>query len=128
MDSPKSPAAPSSYSPWSLFQLLPSLRRGNSPESDNMSGAKDPEKAMEVVDDNNHDGGDSEEEIEDDSATGGDSAKVSAALLKNPAVMAALQGKLDGMIGSPSGYIQVGTHRVQAPFLIVPDECHCGYI
>ena len=35
---------------------------------------------------------------------GGDPS-MAAALLKNPAVMAALQGKLDAMVGSNSGYI-----------------------
>lgn len=39
----------------------------------------------------------------------------SAALLKNPAVMAALQGKLDGMVGSPSGYVQVIGTLIKLP-------------
>ncbi len=70
----------------------------------NKASAKDPEKAMEVVDN------DSEEEIEEDGAEDGKTAggdSVSSQLLKNPAVMAALQGKLDSMVGNPSGYIQV---------------------
>ena len=34
---------------------------------------------------------------------------LTAEMLKNPALMQALQGKLDGIIGTPSGYIEVGT-------------------
>ena len=64
----------------------------------------DPEKAMDVVN-NDH----SEEEVEDSDDEGNNklTANVTSQLLKNPAVMAALQGKLDGMVGTPSGYIQV---------------------
>ncbi len=62
--------------------------------------SKDPEKA--VV--NN----DSEEEIEEDDADGeGAGDNVSSQLLKNPAVMAALQNRLDSMVGAPSDYIKV---------------------
>ena len=32
---------------------------------------------------------------------------LTAEMLKNPALMQALQGKLDGIIGTPSGYIEV---------------------
>ena len=34
---------------------------------------------------------------------------LTAEMLKNPALMQALQGKLDGIIGTPSGYIEVRT-------------------
>jgi len=71
----------------------------------------DPEKAMEVVDDNDHESLD-----EDDDEEGGDKMEVvgkkagagalTAEMLKNPALMQALQGKLDGIIGTPSGYIE----------------------
>jgi nucleosome assembly protein 1-like 1 len=59
--------------------------------------SSDPEKAM---DDHDH------ESLDEDEDEGGDHSKVTAALLKDPAVMAALQGRLQGMIGSPSGYIK----------------------
>eukprot|EP00095_Tigriopus_kingsejongensis_P004518 maker-scaffold532_size145644-snap-gene-0.28 protein:Tk04518 transcript:maker-scaffold532_size145644-snap-gene-0.28-mRNA-1 annotation:"hypothetical protein CAPTEDRAFT_163453" len=62
--------------------------------------SKDPEKAMEVVDDDHED---IEDEEEDEA---GNDGQVAAALLKNPAVMAALQGKLNSMVGTPSGYIE----------------------
>jgi len=72
----------------------------------------DPEKAMEVVDDNDHESLDED----DEAATDGDKMEVvgkkagagalTAEMLKNPALMQALQGKLDGIIGTPSGYIQ----------------------
>jgi len=58
----------------------------------------DPEKAM-LVDD-------SHEEVEDEEEAGNDTAMVTKEMLKNPAVLAALQGKLDSMAGSMSGYIQ----------------------
>lgn len=58
----------------------------------------DPEKAMEVVD---H----SDLEDEEDE-TGPDAATLSSELLKNPAVVQALQGKLGSIIGTPSGYIK----------------------
>ena len=35
---------------------------------------------------------------------------LTAEMLKNPALMQALQGKLDGIIGTPSGYIEVRLH------------------
>ena len=35
---------------------------------------------------------------------------LTAEMLKNPALMQALQGKLDGIIGTPSGYIEVQLH------------------
>jgi len=64
----------------------------------------DPEKAMDVVDDEHED----LEDDDDETGVNGDAktTSVSAELLKNPAVMAALQGKLGSMAGSPSGYIQ----------------------
>lgn len=55
----------------------------------------DPEKAIEVHSDDH-------EDIEDDE----DEENVSSKLLSDPKVMAALQGKLGSMVGSPSGYIQ----------------------
>ena len=45
-----------------------------------------------------------EEEVEEEEAGEGDAA---AQLMRNPAVLAALQGRLDGL-GSPAGYIEVG--------------------
>ena len=61
--------------------------------------ADDPEKAMDVTDE-------SEEEIDDDGEAK-DSKTLTSELLKNPAVMSALQGRLDAMAGSASGYIKV---------------------
>jgi len=59
----------------------------------------DPEKAM-VVDD-------SHEELEDEEEAGADlSAADKQKILMNPALLSALQGKLDSMAGSLSGYIQ----------------------
>jgi len=59
----------------------------------------DPEKAM-VVDD-------SHEELEDEEEGGADlSAADRQKILMNPALLSALQGKLDSMAGSLSGYIQ----------------------
>ncbi len=57
----------------------------------------DPEKAMDV-----ENGSGEEEEVD-----GVDAKNLSAELLKNPAVMSALQGKLDAMVGMNSGYIAV---------------------
>merc|ERR1719412_453040 len=67
---------------------------------------------MEVVDDNDHESLDED----DEAATDGDKMEVvgkkagagalTAEMLKNPALMQALQGKLDGIIGTPSGYIE----------------------
>ena len=63
----------------------------------------DPEKAM-LVDGNSS----NEEEIDEDGVEeGGDKNSITAQMLKNPAVMAALQGKLDSMAGTMSGYIDV---------------------
>jgi len=59
----------------------------------------DPEKAM-LVDD-------SHEELEDEEEGGADlSAADRQKILMNPALLSALQGKLDSMAGSLSGYIQ----------------------
>ena len=58
----------------------------------------DPEKAMEV--ENEH------EDVEDEEVDG-DNAKQVSELLKNPALMEALQGKLGQMVGMNSGYIAV---------------------
>jgi len=58
----------------------------------------DPEKAMEV--ENDH------EDIDDEEADGVVAKSTMAAeLLKNPAMFAALQGKLNSMVGHNSGYI-----------------------
>jgi len=61
----------------------------------------DPEKQMIVEDGSDHDDESSDEE-------GGKGAPASNAvnLLQDPAVMAALQGKLGSMVGQASGYIQ----------------------
>jgi nucleosome assembly protein 1-like 1 len=60
----------------------------------------DPEKQMIV-----EDGSDHEDMSSDEDAA--DAAKTNAAsLLKDPAVLAALQGKLGSMVGQPSGYIK----------------------
>ena len=64
---------------------------------------KDPEKAMDVVDSDHED----VEEDDDDVAGGDPAAQAKAALLQNPALLSALQGKLNGMVGTSSGYIQV---------------------
>jgi len=60
-----------------------------------MSNKQDPEKALETMDDADADA----EEVDQ-----GDQG-VAAQLMRNPQVLAALQGRLDGMIGSPSGYV-----------------------
>jgi len=58
----------------------------------------DPEKAMEV--ENDH------EDIDDEEVDGQNAKSTMAAeLLKNPAMFAALQGKLNSMVGVNSGYI-----------------------
>jgi len=58
----------------------------------------DPEAALPVEDDH--------ESMEDEEDDDEDSGKVAAKLLRDPAVMAALQGKLNSMVGTNSGYIQ----------------------
>jgi len=64
-----------------------------------MSGDKDTEKAM-LVEDDQHEDMSSDEE---DNAV---AAQDASSLLKDPAVLAALQGKLGSMVGQNSGYIQ----------------------
>ena len=60
----------------------------------------DPEKAME--DENDH------EDVEDEEIDGQNAkSSMAAELLKNPAMFAALQGKLNSMVGVNSGYISV---------------------
>ena len=60
----------------------------------------DPEKAMEV--ENDH------EDLEDEEVDGTvGKSTMAAELLKNPAMFAALQGKLNSMVGVNSGYISV---------------------
>ena len=75
--------------------------------ADKMS--RDPEKAM----DNDHESLGEEEEEEMETANDKGTKSVAAELLKNPSVMAALQGKLDGMAGTSSGYIQVRKYCIK---------------
>ena len=61
----------------------------------------DPEKQMVV-----EEGSDHEDLSSDDEAAGAGGAQTNASsLLQDPAVMAALQGKLGAMVGTPSGYV-----------------------
>ena len=61
----------------------------------------DPEKQMVV-----EEGSDHEDLSSDDDAPGAGGAQTNASsLLQDPAVMAALQGKLGAMVGTPSGYV-----------------------
>ena len=61
----------------------------------------DPEKQMVV-----EEGSDHEDLSSDDEAPGAGGAQTNASsLLQDPAVMAALQGKLGAMVGTPSGYV-----------------------
>lgn len=62
------------------------------------------EKTALVEDD--HEDMSSGEEEEGDAPANADKANVAASLLKDPAVLAALQGKLGSMVGQSSGYIQ----------------------
>jgi len=74
-----------------------------------------------------------EEELDDEEVSSSPAKKgqkgltgqLSAELLKNPGVMAALQGKLNAMAGGSSGYIQV-THTgpIPASHYSANDECH----
>lgn len=94
----------------------------------------DPEKAM-IVDDH--------EDIEDEE-DGGDRAMISKDMLKNPAILSALQGKLGSMVGNPSGYIeslpapvkrrlkalkkiQLETTRIEAKFYEEVHKLECKY-
>jgi len=61
----------------------------------------DPEKQMVV-----EDGSDHEDVSSDDEGDKAAPATTAASLLQDPAVMAALQGKLGSMVGQASGYIQ----------------------
>lgn len=67
-----------------------------------MSSEVDPEKAMDVAEPEFVDYVEDEEEDMAES----DQKKLSSQLLKNPEVLAALQGKLGSIVGTPSGYIQ----------------------
>ena len=60
----------------------------------------DPEKQMVV-----EDGSDHEDLSSDDEAPGAGGHANASSLLQDPAVMAALQGKLGAMVGTPSGYV-----------------------
>ena len=60
----------------------------------------DPEKQMVV-----EDGSDHEDLSSDDEAPGAGGHVNASSLLQDPAVMAALQGKLGAMVGTPSGYV-----------------------
>jgi len=62
----------------------------------------DPEKQMIIEDGSDHEDMSSEDEAAADSV----STTNAASLLKDPAVLAALQGKLGSMVGQPSGYIK----------------------
>ena len=63
----------------------------------------DPEKAMEV--ENDH------EDIEDEEVEGEGGTSMSE-LLKNPALVQALHGKLNSMVGMNSGYIAVINFKI----------------
>ena len=68
-----------------------------------MSGSwemADPEKQMVV-----EDGSDHEDLSSDEEAPGAGGHANASSLLQDPAVMAALQGKLGAMVGTPSGYV-----------------------
>jgi len=60
----------------------------------------DPEKQMVV-----EDGSDHEDLSSDEEAPGAGGHANASSLLQDPAVMAALQGKLGAMVGTPSGYV-----------------------
>ena len=60
----------------------------------------DPEKQMVV-----EDGSDHEDLSSDEEAPGAGGHASASSLLQDPAVMAALQGKLGAMVGTPSGYV-----------------------
>jgi hypothetical protein len=68
----------------------------------------DSEKAA-MVETNSED--DVEEVEEEEDGTEMNQEKLSAAMLRNPQVMAALQARLDSMVGDPSGYIKVHEHE-----------------
>ena len=68
----------------------------------------DPEKAMDVVDDNDH------EDIEDEEEEAG--ASIESKLMSDPKIMAALQGKLQAMVGCNSGYIAVSISQFTVDF------------
>ncbi len=63
----------------------------------------DSEKAA-MIENSEEDVEEVEEEEESDKLS---KEKLSAAVLRNPQVMAALQARLDSMVGDPSGYIKV---------------------
>lgn len=47
------------------------------------------------------------ETVEEEEMDTEDKSKLQEAVLRNPQVMAALQARLDSMVGDPSGYIKV---------------------
>lgn len=47
------------------------------------------------------------ETVEEEEMDTSDKAKMQEAVLRNPQLMAALQARLDSMVGDPSGYIKV---------------------
>lgn len=56
--------------------------------------------------------------------------KLQAAVLQNPKVMAALQARLDSMVGDPSGYIKVSKHAmnlscIQLNLCVLEFTCCC---
>jgi len=62
----------------------------------------DPEKQMIVEEGSDHE----DMSSEDEGGAGDAKTSLQASLLKDPAVLAALQGKLGSMVGAPSGYIK----------------------
>jgi len=100
----------------------------------------DPEKAMIVEDGSDHEDISSDEENAGDVAT----KTTAASLLQDPAVMAALQGKLGSMVGATSGYIaslpapvkkrikalkkiQLESTRIEAKFYEEVHKLECKY-
>lgn len=98
--------------------------------------------AMNVVETNSED--DVEDVEEEEDGTEMDQEKLSAAMLRNPQVMAALQARLDSMVGDPSGYIktlpavvqrrlkalknlQLETTKIEAEFFKEVHALECKY-
>ncbi len=54
--------------------------------------------------------------------------KLQAAVLQNPRVMAALQARLDSMVGDPSGYIKVSFHCLLIPSYIISIVLYRAYL
>merc|ERR1719508_500317 len=88
--------------------------------------------------------GSDHEDMSSDEEGGGDAKTNAASLLKDPAVLAALQGKLGSMVGASSGYIQslpppvkrrlkslkklqLESTRIEADFYKEVQELECRY-